>query len=78
LPLQPDQALLARIARRIAELLIQSVLHLISPLTGCTVGILHRLTQVGDAIPLLWFRMLTATEQGGDNNARQYFRNYIN
>jgi len=62
LPLKPHQTLLTGITARIAEMLVELMLHLISPFAGCAARCALRLTQVGDAILLLWLRMLTSAE----------------
>jgi len=63
LPLEPHQTLLTGITPRIAEMLVELMLHLISPFAGCAARRTLRLAQIDDAILLLWLRMLTSAER---------------
>jgi len=63
LPLEPHQTLLTGITPCIAEMLVELMLHLISPFAGCAARRTRRLAQVDDAILLLSLRMLTSAKR---------------
>jgi len=63
LPFESHQTLLTRITPGITEMLVELMLHFISPFTRCATRRALRLTEIGDAILLLWLRMLASAER---------------